>query len=340
MNPPENIPTPLNEVLDLSSRVDGASVIYGPDDRVVYANNAFRRQYHFCSFENATWDDIFWSSVRQGYYNVEELGMTPEEYAVTAKTARRVIGQFDFIKRYKTGDMLGHHRSVDGWSVQVRLSPENPLWKGGFSGVAPKSLGQAVGAAEATRNLRKALDTLSVGMIFLRKDATVSWANVAALQALTCLRGVSLNQDRLEFVDSELETEYFRTLNRVMGLQRESRVFLSLQTAADAPTVAALVPYHDEEAIMLLGPSLDDDSVTAALRGFGLSPAETRVALLVAQGHKPQVVADMIGKSVNTVRAQLASIFKKSGDDTPASRAGVSSLIYRIAAVAGARRRS
>lgn len=340
MQPPADIPAQLNEVLALSERLDGASVMYGPDDKVVYVSPAFRKQYYFCSLDDATWDDIFWASVRAGLYSAEELRTDPESYAKAAKTARRAIEQFDFIKRYKTGDMLGHHRAADGWSVQVRIATDSPLWKGGFSGVEPRSLAEAAGAADATRNLRRALDALSVGMAFIRRDHAVSWANVAAGQCLLGLRGVSLHEDRLVFEDPELEVEYRRTMARVVGAPKETRVFMSLPTLTGPPTVAALLPHRHDEAVLLFGPSLDDDSVTAALRGFGLSPAETRVALLVAQGHKPQVVADMIGKSVNTVRAQLSSIFKKAGDDAPSSRAGVGSLVYRIAAVAGARRRT
>lgn len=339
MDVPADLPAPLTEVLALSDRLDGASVIYTPEDRIAYVSPAFRRHYAFCELDSATYDQIFWACVRQGLYGATEMRMDPAEYLAVAKVVRRVNEQFDFVKQYNHSAMLGHHRAADGWSIQVRLPVDSPLWRGGFAGVRPGTLAEAAGAADATRSMRRALDALSTGMLFIHRDGAMLWANAAAEQCLAGLRGVTLTDGRLVFEDADLATDFAGALSGVLCGAARTRKFLALPTDDGGATICSLLPHTSDEAILLLAPNLDDDSLTAALRGFGLSPAETKVALLIAEGHKPQVVADRIGKSVNTVRAQLASVFKKAGDDAPASRAGVSSLIYRIAAVAGARRR-
>ncbi|MFI5102940.1 MAG: helix-turn-helix transcriptional regulator, partial [Terriglobales bacterium] len=45
---------------------------------------------------------------------------------------------------------------------------------------------------------------------------------------------------------------------------------------------------------------------------FGLTPAECRVAMFMADGHSPTAIAETIGVSRNTLKSQLASIYQKT----------------------------
>jgi DNA-binding CsgD family transcriptional regulator len=45
---------------------------------------------------------------------------------------------------------------------------------------------------------------------------------------------------------------------------------------------------------------------------FGLSPAETRVALSIARGHTPDETATKLRRSVTTIRSQLRAVFQKT----------------------------
>jgi DNA-binding CsgD family transcriptional regulator len=45
---------------------------------------------------------------------------------------------------------------------------------------------------------------------------------------------------------------------------------------------------------------------------FGLTPAEYRLAMLLADGHGPPAIAEMVGVSRNTVKSHLASIYRKT----------------------------
>jgi DNA-binding CsgD family transcriptional regulator len=46
---------------------------------------------------------------------------------------------------------------------------------------------------------------------------------------------------------------------------------------------------------------------------FGLTPAECRLAMLLADGHRLTAITEMIGVSRNTVKSQLSSIYGKTG---------------------------
>ena len=46
---------------------------------------------------------------------------------------------------------------------------------------------------------------------------------------------------------------------------------------------------------------------------FGLTPAECRLALLLADGRAPTEITDILGVSRNTLKSQLASIYQKTG---------------------------
>lgn len=335
---PQHLPAPLLDVMAMSERLGGEAVVFAPDDRVVYVNDSFRQHYYFCDFDSLTYKSLFWDCIKHGLYRPSELRMSAEEYITAASAVRRANEQFDFIKRYAKGDMLAHHRAVDGWSVQVRLQTDSPLWRGGFGGVSPRSLAEAFGAAEATRSLRRAFDALGTGAVFMRADNEVTWTNAAAAQSLLGLRGIFVTGGRMAFEDPALAAEFSVALNAVLEGEIDRRKYIALPRAKGPSATCALVKYAEREAVLLISPDLNDANLRAALIGFGLTAAECEVALLVAEGHKPAVIGQMTNKSVNTVRAQLASIFKKLGEDTPKSRAGVSNAILGAAAVSGVRR--
>jgi DNA-binding CsgD family transcriptional regulator len=63
----------------------------------------------------------------------------------------------------------------------------------------------------------------------------------------------------------------------------------------------------------LIDPVRRDRPNSEVLRAmFGLTPAECRVALLLADGHTPRLIAQMVGVTDNTVRSQIKSIYSKT----------------------------
>jgi DNA-binding CsgD family transcriptional regulator/PAS domain-containing protein len=89
-----------------------------------------------------------------------------------------------------------------------------------------------------------------------------------------------------------------------------------------AATVMALRPEstmgafgHTPHALLTIfepGASIEVDPFILATT-FDLTPAEARVASLVANGRSPEQCADEIGVKVSTIRTQLVSVFAKTG---------------------------
>jgi DNA-binding CsgD family transcriptional regulator len=56
---------------------------------------------------------------------------------------------------------------------------------------------------------------------------------------------------------------------------------------------------------------------------YGLTPAEYRLAMLLADGKEPNAIAEMIGVSRNTLKTQLAGIYRKTGTSRQAQLVGL-----------------
>jgi DNA-binding CsgD family transcriptional regulator len=66
---------------------------------------------------------------------------------------------------------------------------------------------------------------------------------------------------------------------------------------------------------LTLTPIGPKEPAPAALLGqaFALTPAEARLAVIIAQGAKAEYAAEVLGISLATARNQLKSVFSKTG---------------------------
>jgi DNA-binding CsgD family transcriptional regulator len=66
--------------------------------------------------------------------------------------------------------------------------------------------------------------------------------------------------------------------------------------------------------VVARGPQMDQSRLRGLLPLlFGLTSAETEVALCVAEGQSPEAIAALRSTSIGTVRAQIRSLFTKLG---------------------------
>ncbi len=70
-----------------------------------------------------------------------------------------------------------------------------------------------------------------------------------------------------------------------------------------------------------------EEHVLAALKGFKLSPMETKVAWLTLKGIPYETIGKMLGVSHKTVKTHILHIFSKSG---AATRAEFSAFIFPL----------
>lgn len=113
---------------------------------------------------------------------------------------------------------------------------------------------------------------------------------------------------------------------------------IALPGADGAMAVAYVLPLGRSERRHALGPGQAAVFVTnragarppslevlSALTGLTL--AESRVALAVAGGHSTEVIADMQGISINTLRKHLANVYGKTGLN---SQSGLAALVNQL----------
>jgi DNA-binding CsgD family transcriptional regulator/PAS domain-containing protein len=182
------------------------------------------------------------------------------------------------------------------------------------------------GSRKQRASLRSALDSLSMGVILVASRGQVVTMNRAAEQLLADndslqaspqgLRAESAGEaaqlDRLiEEATGNSEAE-FRSAG-LLTISRKNRSALLLLVSRvrsldvdQAHPVRAIVFISDPE--QKVRPTCD------TLRAlFGLTPAEYRLAMLLADGHDPVAIAELVGVSRNTLKSQLTSIYRKTG---------------------------
>jgi DNA-binding CsgD family transcriptional regulator len=95
-------------------------------------------------------------------------------------------------------------------------------------------------------------------------------------------------------------------------------------------TAAAAWPYHSEPGAVVLVSDLNDKAVLPEERLrtlFGLTKAETRLALTLLGGASPRLAAELFGVSFQTVRNQLVRIYDKTGVASQAELVGLLSKV-------------
>jgi DNA-binding CsgD family transcriptional regulator len=169
------------------------------------------------------------------------------------------------------------------------------------------------------------LDRLPVGIIFAAADAKVVFANRAARAVLDTNDGLSLDACRLRGGTPAI-TSLIRariaaacgsplgagaTLHVARGIDRRPLHVIVAPTPCNVRSLygergrASLFITDPERHVPVDLPYLQDH--------YGLTPAEARVAELLAQGLEVNAISCKLGVSVHTTRFQLKRVFDKTG---------------------------
>jgi DNA-binding CsgD family transcriptional regulator len=172
------------------------------------------------------------------------------------------------------------------------------------------------------------LDELDVGVLVVDVRAQLRHANRRARQELTADHPLLLEGGQLKARAAA------DACNLQMALEAASksdkRRLLTLEADGEAWSVAVLpVPSEPELAMLVLGRRRLGDRCT--LQWFashhGLTPSEQRVMEALAEGHKPDEIAEHLSVGIATVRSHIGSLRAKVG--APSIRA----LLHRMAAL-------
>jgi DNA-binding CsgD family transcriptional regulator len=179
---------------------------------------------------------------------------------------------------------------------------------------------------ELSVGMGAALDMLSTGVVLLGIDGRILHMNRIASATIARSNGVVATRTGLKAEHATESAELEKLIREAInastgkGLKAGGRLLISRTRGAPlhllitpvrnlpvdlSRSVSAIVFINDPEE--RIRPNADVLRVT-----FGLTPAETRVALLLADGNTPQRIADTLGVTINTVRSQMKCIFAKT----------------------------
>lgn len=171
----------------------------------------------------------------------------------------------------------------------------------------------------------EAFDHLGYGAILVDRDGQVLELNDEARSHLglsfQIVRGRLTASDRT--AKERLEDLLARMSTRGERIPTSETGAVALPRPKGRPLVAYISPIPNAlretlgaraGMILLVDPDTDREPARALLQqAFALTPAETRLAVGLVQGHDLQSIAHLHGVSIGTLRVHLKSIFSKTG---------------------------
>lgn len=165
------------------------------------------------------------------------------------------------------------------------------------------------------------LDAVDYGVMVVRSDAQLLFANAAAREVLAecsplrCAADTLLATDDTqdEALQEALHTAAHRGLRRLVRLGKGKgslrAAVLPLEPTAGGPSGACMVLLSRRDTCGAL-------SLQWFASAHNLTPAESRVLQGLAQGQEPREIASTYGVGLATVRTQIGSIRAKVGVDS------------------------
>lgn len=237
----------------------------------------------------------------------------------------------EFMRTYDLGHLMAHRVDIPGGPDCI-LSIHKLADEAAFDAGAAAAISAAHGALQHTLTLRHrlrglqqaqvwqrtALDALSFPIMLVDGWGQVHQANRAAeawLSSPACpLSTRNGGPDRQALLD---------IIRQARGSAKQPPRLASLRLSFDARhagTTCVAIPAGDDDApaqgsdtaLLMVWPASPREPARALLRQvFGLSPAEARVAALLARGLAPREIAALKALGETTVRSHIKSIFRK-----------------------------
>jgi DNA-binding CsgD family transcriptional regulator/PAS domain-containing protein len=170
-------------------------------------------------------------------------------------------------------------------------------------------------AHRARLTLEAGLEALAAGFLLLDSKGRVQFANRSARQFFAAGR-LRLKNGQLAGAtaaeDAAIRRLIAGALSRTTPVPGTIRLADCRVQAVPGGTPGAVMP--EPAACVLLLHDVGPPPVDAgALKSFGLTAAEARLAVALAQGETVEDYAGRTGRSMATVRSQLRSVFSKTG---------------------------
>jgi DNA-binding NarL/FixJ family response regulator len=186
------------------------------------------------------------------------------------------------------------------------------------------SPGMSASRDRGWQNVLASLDRLGVTAFIVNANGTVHQQNDCARSLLAGYEAVSVANSRLRFSDPALNTTLESALRKATQPARRSSLFpvRAGKNEVYEVNVSPLQPAEDNERapvlplalVVIARPRPDAERIARRVRRlYGLTEAEARVMAALTLGETVKQVAVAHGVRVSTVRAQVRSIFEKTG---------------------------
>lgn len=258
-------------------------------------------------------------------------------YEIFDATYRKRDPYFDFARRNDIGDVTGlycpsarNRRSVLGVQRELGARPYGADEKDVLQllarhiSIARRVEGQLGEAWNAATEMEAAFRAICSAALVLDGSGTVRHANSAAESLLKRGEGVTVRHGKLRFIDPVTQARFLDAVRgAVAEIGRSSAYPIVLARGERAELwIAPLRPSNPRAgqwqvplalAIINVG-KVDATAIAWRMRQvYGLTPAEARVASLLALGNTLQDIASATAASEPTLRTHLRSIFGKTG---------------------------
>lgn len=214
-------------------------------------------------------------------------------------------------------------------TIAARLDQVSRI-KGAASRMAS---GQNPGVRTALLGAGEALNRMAVGVFLIDKERKVLFHNNRAEELLAEADGISLSREGLLRGEKPQQTLMLKTIidtavSRAASGDRQASEAVALSRNSGRRALFAVAcplgrgPAQPDEPVVGLfvtdpewRPSATAEAVAQL---YGLSPAETRLALALVRGLRLDEIADEFGLSRNTVSYTLKNLFRKTETDRQA----------------------
>jgi DNA-binding CsgD family transcriptional regulator/PAS domain-containing protein len=177
------------------------------------------------------------------------------------------------------------------------------------------------------RNIAEALDPAPHGVLLIDAAGRVSFVNAAAAALMRETRCLTVSGGRLgsaradaarrlqALIASAVSVEPLAEKGGKMILADDRRRRTLTLTVAPAPRTQMASLDRGGGAIVWITDAVRDAAPSPEIlrERFGLTPAESRLALILLRGESQREAADQLGVSFHTVRNQVRSLFAKVG---------------------------
>ncbi|MEJ2045557.1 MAG: hypothetical protein P8X74_15470 [Reinekea sp.] len=194
-------------------------------------------------------------------------------------------------------------------------------------------LSQAVQLMQSFRQLNgqhkmfeNVLNHLRAGVIVLDQYANVTWHNKSAQHLIAHSDALMLHNQQLHFTKPRDKSFFFGSMSEMLAMKTmHTRHITTINTTTSGPIEFMLAPMpelanDDAEpglkriqhvVVYLRGQDQVPLNPTEVQHLYDLTPAESSVAVALAEGQTLAEYADQKGVSIGTARIQLKSIFSK-----------------------------